>query len=61
MKMLSVLQRMVENEGRMVIRAGEWFLWMRDDFQKPKAWATPSEVKALRVIHPPALLRGIVS
>jgi len=29
MKRLSVLQRMVENEGWTAIRAIEWFLWKR--------------------------------
>ena len=36
MKMLSVLQRTVENEGRTAIRAGEWLLWMRDERQETK-------------------------
>jgi hypothetical protein len=26
----------VENEGRTAIRAGEWFLWMRDEREKSK-------------------------
>ncbi len=39
MKMLSVLQRMVENEGRTAIRAIEWFLWMRDEQEKAKSRA----------------------
>ena len=30
MKMLSALQRTVENEGRKAIRAVEWFPWMRE-------------------------------
>jgi len=34
MKMLSVLQRTVENEGRTAIRAVEWFLWIRDEREK---------------------------
>jgi hypothetical protein len=34
MRMLSALQLMVENEGRMVIRACEWFLRMRDEPEK---------------------------
>ncbi len=39
MKMLSVLQRMVENEGRTAIRAIEWFLWRRDEQEKAKSTA----------------------
>jgi hypothetical protein len=34
--MLSVLQRMVENEGRTAIRAVEWFLWMGEEQEKSK-------------------------
>jgi hypothetical protein len=41
MKMLSVLQQTVENKGRTVIRAGEWFLWMRAEQEKGKSKAAP--------------------
>ena len=36
MKMLSVLQPVVENEGRKAIRASERFLWMRSEQERGK-------------------------
>jgi hypothetical protein len=66
MKMLSALQRTVENECRTVIRAGEWFLWMSAEGEKesqrphPLVKQTPKGAPpkiasiALRVLHPPA-------
>src|SRR5258707_13465131 len=53
MKMLSVLQRMVENGGRTAIRRAEWFLWMRDEREKSNV--NPRilcKTKLQRVRHP---------
>ena len=49
MKMLSVLHCMVENEGPMVIRVGEWFLGIRVRREgKPKP-----QVQTTNLGHPP--------
>jgi hypothetical protein len=51
MRVLSVLQGMVENEGRMVIRVGEWFLWMRAEIGRSKV-KSPTLSKPESMGHP---------
>src|SRR5216684_4072728 len=57
---------MVEIEGRTVIRAGEWFLWMREEQGKSKPTPTPLKNRRvwrprnapqLRACHPPLGMR----
>jgi hypothetical protein len=52
MKMLSVLQGMVENEGRMVIRASEWILRIGEDKGKNSNFKGPTLSKTESMGHP---------
>ncbi len=45
MKMLSVLQGMVENEGRTAIRRAEWLRHMRDEGKIAKSKTPPSKTE----------------
>ena len=47
MKMLSVFNRMVENEGRTVIRSIEWFLRIREEQEKTDLTPPASKTESM--------------